>query len=83
MGFTGPQADRPIVAQQCTQTQVMVANGATLLIGRMICDQNFETISKVPILGSIPLIKKMFTHRTTSLEQRELLIFITPNIVKL
>ena len=83
VGFTGPQADRPIVSQQFTQTQVMVANGETLLIGGMIFDQNFETISKVPILGSIPLIKKMFTHRTTSLEQRELLIFITPNIVKL
>lgn len=83
VGFAGPQADRPVVSQQFTQTQVMVADGETLLIGGMIFDQNFETISKVPILGSIPLIKKMFTHQTTSIEQRELLIFITPNIVKL
>ncbi len=81
VGYTGPDSDRPIISNRSTQTQVAVRDDETLLIGGLIFEQSIETTTKIPLLGSIPLIKKLFTHENTSTEQRELLIFITPKIV--
>ena len=81
VGFAGPNSDRPIISDRSTQTRVMVGNGETLLIGGLIFDQVNESTTSPPIVGSIPFLKKFFTHTRTSTEQRELLIFITPNIV--
>ncbi len=81
VGFSGPDSDRPIVSDRSTTTRVMVGNGETLLIGGLIFDQTSETETSPPIIGSIPLLKKFFTYKRTSTEQRELLIFITPNII--
>ncbi len=83
IGFAGPDADRPIVSERSTTTQVMVGDGETLLIGGLIFDQYIATESSIPFLGQIPLIKSLFTHKSTSTEQRELLIFITPNIIRM
>ncbi len=81
VGFAGPNSDRPIVSDRSTTTKVMVGNGETLLIGGLIFDQVNESTTTPPIIGSIPFLKRFFTHTRTSTEQRELLIFITPNIV--
>jgi len=81
VGFAGPNSDRPVVSDRSTKTQVMVANGETLLIGGLIFDQVNESETSPPIIGSIPLLKRFFTHKRTSTEQRELLIFITPNVI--
>jgi len=82
VGFRGPDADRPVISERSTQTQVTVGDQETLLIGGLIFDQDIETVTSVPFLGKIPIIKKLFTHKITSVEQRELLIFITPTIMK-
>jgi type II secretory pathway component GspD/PulD (secretin) len=83
VGMAGPDADRPIISERTAKTQIMVDNSETLLIGGLIFDQQIESQTKVPVLGDIPLIKGFFKHTTTKTEQRELLIFITPTIVKL
>ncbi len=83
VGFSGPDDDRPIVSSRSSTTQVSVPNGETLLMGGLIFDQRIETITSIPILSKIPLIKKLFIDKSTKNEQRELLIFITPNIVNL
>ncbi len=82
-GFTGPNNDRPIISNRQTNTQITVRDGETLLIGGLIYDQFVETETVTPVLGKIPLIKHLFRHSITTSEQTELLIFITPNIVKL
>ncbi|MBC8402121.1 MAG: hypothetical protein ISR95_03360 [Candidatus Marinimicrobia bacterium] len=82
VGYT-PTGERPITSQRSAQTQVMVANGETLLMGGLIYDHLTKTETAVPFLGNLPLIKRFFTHKSTTTEQRELLIFITPNIVRL
>ncbi len=82
-GYTGPNNDRPIVSRRQTQTQVTVESGETLLIGGLIYDQVVQTHTTMPILGKIPLIKRLFNHTINTTEQTELLIFITPNIIKL
>jgi len=82
VGYTA-QGERPIISNRTTQTSVMVRNGETLLMGGLIFDQLIETHTTFPILGKIPLIKVFFNHSVSTKEQRELLLFITPNIIKL
>lgn len=81
VGFTGPNADRPIISERTTTTQVRVGNGETLLIGGLIFEQEDHSVTKLPLLGNIPLIGGLFRNKSDVTKQRELLIFITPNIV--
>ncbi len=81
VGFTGPNADRPIISERTTTTQVKVGNGETLLIGGLIFEQEAHNESRVPLLGRIPLLGRLFRNTADDTKQRELLIFITPNIV--
>ena len=80
VGYVGAE-QRPMVSTRSTNTNVRVANGETLLIGGLIFDNDLESMSKMPFLGDIPLIKKLFRYRNTEREQRELLIFITPTVI--
>jgi len=81
IGYVGPDADRPIVSTRSTQTNVRVADGRTLLIGGLILNDESQAVDKVPFLGNIPIIGKLFTNTVKKTSQRELLIFITPSIV--
>ena len=83
VGLAGPNADQPIVSDRSTSTQVTVADGETLLIGGLIFDQLIESETVVPFFSRIPLLKPLFSHKSTTTEQRELLVFITPSIVNL
>lgn len=81
IGYVGPDADRPIISTRSTNTNVRVADGRTLLIGGLIFDDENNARGKLPLLGSIPILGKLFTTSTKKTDQRELLIFITPSIV--
>ena len=81
IGYVGPDADRPIVSTRSTDTNVRVADGRTLLIGGLILNDESQAVDKVPLLGNLPIIGKLFTNTVTKTSQRELLIFITPSIV--
>jgi len=81
IGYVGPDADRPIVSTRSTQTNVRVADGRTLLIGGLILNDDSQAVDKVPFLGNLPIIGKLFTNTVSKTSQRELLIFITPSIV--
>jgi len=81
IGYTGEYNDRPIIAQRTAMTQVKIKEGETVAIGGLLKDNEIETLTKVPLLGSIPLIKYLFTHKSTRSEQRDLLIFITPQLM--
>jgi type II secretory pathway component GspD/PulD (secretin) len=62
---------------------VRIKDGDTVVIGGLIRHDKGEVITKVPFLGDIPLLGKLFfTNRaTTPNRERELLVFITPRIV--
>jgi len=64
------------------KTTVRVKDGSTVLIGGLINNQDSNTIRKVPLLGNLPIIGSLFTSTSKSNIKRELLIFITPKIVK-
>ena len=80
VGYVGAE-QRPMVSTRSTKTNVRVANGETLLIGGLIFDNDLESMSKMPFLGDLPFLKKLFRYRNTEREQRELLIFITPTVI--
>jgi type II secretory pathway component GspD/PulD (secretin) len=67
---------------------VRVKDGETVVIGGLIRNEVAEILTKVPILGNIPIIGSLFRHRGGSStdnprnKTRELLVFITPHIVK-
>ncbi|WP_098421726.1 MULTISPECIES: type IV pilus secretin PilQ [unclassified Marinobacter] len=74
--------DGPAINTNSVTTQVLVANGETIVLGGIFESTNTETTTKTPFLGDIPYLGRLF-KRTQSTELRsELLIFITPKIIK-
>jgi type II secretory pathway component GspD/PulD (secretin) len=66
-----------------TKSIVKVKDGETIVMGGLIHREKGETLLKVPILGDIPIIGLLFRHKTVSKNlERELLVFITPRIIK-
>lgn len=63
-------------------TQVLVNNGDTIVLGGIYEQITKDEVDKVPFLGDIPLIGYFFRHTLESDERRELLIFVTPKILK-
>jgi general secretion pathway protein D len=63
-------------------TRVAVKDGQTIVIGGLIQDQNSNTVSKVPLLGDIPLLGELFKRTVKSKLKTELLIFLTPYVAK-
>lgn len=72
----------PIVNQRETQTTVSVKDGETIVLGGIISDQVNDTVNKVPILGDIPLIGNLFRSTNKSDQKTELLVFLTPHVVR-
>jgi len=72
----------PITSKRTVNSIVSVRNGETVVIGGLIKNQKERTVSKVWLLGSIPLIGNLFRHEVYSDKRTELLIFITPEIVR-
>ena len=63
------------------QTNVLVENGGTVVIGGIFTMSEGNDVSKVPLLGDIPIIGNLFKTRKSVAEKREMLIFITPRVM--
>ena len=74
--------DKPRSTRRTVRTQVTVNDGDTVIIGGLIAENIIENRKYVPVLSNIPFIGKLFQSTSVDKEQRELLIFITPNIVR-
>lgn len=72
----------PIIETRQLQTLVTVKNGQTVVLGGIYEQNDEKNVERVPFLGKIPLIGAFFRHTLTKNDRRELLIFITPSIVK-
>lgn len=72
----------PSIDTRKVNTQVLVDNGQTVVLGGIYQQDNRKTVTKVPFLGDLPLVGSLF--RSTSLvnNKRELLIFVTPKILQ-
>jgi len=63
-------------------TQVLVDNGDTIVLGGIFEQTTRTTVDKVPLLGDIPFLGHMFRRTVKQDDKTELLIFVTPKIVK-
>lgn len=72
----------PSIDTREVATQVLVNNGDTVVLGGIYEQVTRDEVDKVPFLGDIPLIGYFFRHTLESDERRELLIFVTPKILK-
>jgi type IV pilus assembly protein PilQ len=63
------------------KTQVMVDNGGTVVLGGIYQQIERNTVSKVPLLGDVPVLGYLFRNDTRTNDKTELLVFITPKIV--
>jgi len=71
----------PITSKRSVATVVNLKNNETMVIGGLIRENTIETISKIWLLGDIPLIGNLFRHKSKTTNQTDLLIFITPRLV--
>ena len=63
------------------QTQVLVENGGTVVIGGIFELTEIDDITKVPLLGDLPVVGNLFKNRSKTANKSELLVFITPRVI--
>ena len=72
----------PSIDTRSIETQVLVADGQTVVLGGIYETERRETINKVPFLGDIPILGNLFKSRSRIDNKAELLIFVTPRILE-
>ena len=72
----------PSIDTNEVSTQVLVDNGETLVLGGIYEQEKIKEIDRVPFFGSLPLVSWMFKNTSITNDKAELLIFVTPKIVK-
>lgn len=72
----------PTIDTNSVRTQVLVDNGETVVLGGIFRSEDIHSISKTPFFGDLPLIGALFRYKSHSNEKNELLVFITPRLVK-
>ncbi len=72
----------PVVNQREAQTTVSVKDGETIVLGGIIKNSISATTNKIPVLGDIPVLGKLFQSNGTTKSKTELLVFLTPRIVR-
>lgn len=82
-GETVSTSTGPAVAidTQEIKTQVLVENGETIVLGGIFQQISTNDVTKVPLLGDIPIVGGLFRNKVSIEQKRELLIFVTPKIV--
>lgn len=81
-GATDPRTGLFSTFQREADTTVRVRSGETIVIGGLLQDEDTKTLIKVPILGDIPLIGQFFRNHNRLHLRREVLVFVTPHLVK-
>ena len=71
----------PIVDTSNVETDVLVKDGNTIILAGLIKRTDDKTTSKMPLLGSLPFIGKLFSNVSDTHAKKELAIFLTPHII--
>jgi len=70
-----------VLGTQEIDTQVLADNGETVVIGGIYSEETNTDVTKVPLLGDLPVIGRLFRQRSSTNNRTELLIFLTPKII--
>jgi len=83
LGFDDLTADikAPHFSTREAKTQVRIRNGQTIAIGGLIRENTVNSKTKVPILGDLPFLDKIFSYKDKTVQKTDLLFFMTVNIV--
>lgn len=79
--FTNAILGNPPIKSSIVETNVVVENGGTVVVGGVYITNSQNNIEKVPFLGDIPVLGALFRVKTDISKRRELLIFITPRVI--
>ena len=71
----------PSINTNSVQTQVLVDNGETIVLGGIFTTQVTQSVTKTPFFGDLPYVGKLFRRTTNTDDKQELLIFITPRLI--
>ena len=71
----------PIVDTSNVETDVLVKDGNTIILAGLIKKTANKNVSKMPLLGSLPVVGKLFSNVSDSNEKKELAIFLTPHVI--
>ena len=77
----GGEVTLPRFTARNLETTVVIENGQTVMLGGLMKDTTGKTVTKVPVLGSLPFIGKLFRKEGDSAERSNLLIFVTAQLV--
>jgi type IV pilus assembly protein PilQ len=72
----------PSIDTKAVSTEVLVENGGTVGVGGIYIQEESKNVTKVPLLGDIPLLGFFFRQELKRNDKRELLIFVTPRVIK-
>ncbi|MBI3999335.1 MAG: hypothetical protein HY351_01855, partial [Candidatus Omnitrophica bacterium] len=64
------------------RTTLMVNDGQTIVLGGLLSSQQTNNVRKVPLLGDIPYLGEIFTRRSKTFDDRELVLFVSPKIIR-
>jgi len=79
--FVGPDEDLPQTSMRRANTSVRVRDGQTIYIGGLISEEERRNVSKVPLLGDIPLLGRLFRYEKTEVVRLDLVIELTCRVV--
>jgi general secretion pathway protein D len=71
-----------IINKREIKTSVIVDDGGTIVLGGLIDEDVQESVSKVPLLGDIPILGHLFKSTSTTVRKRNLMVFIRPTIIR-
>lgn len=71
----------PIVSRTTADTTVKIKDGTTIIIGGLRKDEKIKAVTKVPVLGDIPVIRWAFRSEVEKTEKTEVAVFLTPHII--
>jgi type II secretory pathway component GspD/PulD (secretin) len=82
IGFVGPNDEIPWVKTRKASTMVRVKDGETIIIAGLLNEEKTSQISKLPILGHIPILGKLFQHTYIENKKTDLIVEITPQLIE-
>lgn len=71
----------PAIDTKNVQTQVLVENGGTVVLGGIYEQQDRTTVTKIPFFGDLPVVGNLFKNTASINDRTELIIFITPRVI--
>ena len=79
--MASPELGYPLIDTRTTQTSLTIRSGRTIILGGLMQDEDKLVNKKIPLLGDIPLLGKLFRYKYRNREKKSLLIFITATLL--